>query len=137
MVDAGDAVKIKVPAYPGETFDGRVVHIGDVLDPSSRTVKLRCQVPNPDHRLKPEMFATVEVRDNGKRKVLTVPSKAILSEGDRSYVILAIEDHVFRRRSVDPGPEVDGRVRILGGLIPGEKIVAEGAIFMKREIDSQ
>jgi cobalt-zinc-cadmium efflux system membrane fusion protein len=137
LVSEGDAVTISVPAYPGDTFAGKVAHIGEVIDSVTRTVKVRCVVPNGDHRLKPEMFAKVDVRDSGRRKVIQVPTKAILSEGDKSLVIVAIEGNVFKRRSVDVGPQVDGQVRVLGGLTPGEKIVTDGAIFMKREIDSQ
>jgi cobalt-zinc-cadmium efflux system membrane fusion protein len=137
LVSEGDAVNITVPAYPGETFSGKVGHIAEVMDPATRTVKVRCLVPNPDHRLKPEMFAKVDVRDNGRRKVIQVPSKAVLNEGDKALVIVAIEGNVFKRRLVDVGPEADGQVRVLGGLTPGEKIVTDGAIFMKREIDSQ
>jgi cobalt-zinc-cadmium efflux system membrane fusion protein len=137
LVSEGDAVAIRVPAYPGETFSGRVSHIGEVVDPATRTVKVRCVVPNAGHKLKPEMFAKIDVRDNGRRKVIMVPSKAVLSEGDKSVVVVAIEGNVFRPRRVDVGPETEGQVRILGGLTPGEKIVTEGAIFMKREIESQ
>ena len=61
LVAEGDTVTIHVPAYPGETFAGKVRHIGDVVDPATRTVKIRCVVPNKDHRLKPEMFAKVDV----------------------------------------------------------------------------
>jgi cobalt-zinc-cadmium efflux system membrane fusion protein len=137
LVEQGDAVAIEVPAYPGEKFAGKVTHVGEVVDATTRTVKIRCVVPNPQHRLKPEMYAKVEVRDNGRRKVILVPSKAVLSEGDKSLVIVATEGNVFRARRVDVGPEVDGQVRVLGGLTPGEKIVTDGAIFMKREIESQ
>jgi membrane fusion protein, heavy metal efflux system len=137
LVAEGDAVAIQVPAYPGEKFAGKVGHVGDVVDPATRTVKIRCLVPNKDHRLKPEMFAKVEVSDGGRRKVMSVASKAVLTDGDRTYVIAATEGNVFRIRRVDVGPETDGRVRILGGITPGEKIVTEGAIFMKREIENQ
>jgi cobalt-zinc-cadmium efflux system membrane fusion protein len=137
LVSEGDIVAIRVPAYPGESFAGRVTHIGEVVDPATRTVKVRCLVPNADHKLKPEMFAKVDVRDNGRRKVITVPSKAVLSEGDKSLVVVATEGNVFRARRVDIGPESEGQVRVLGGLTPGEKIVTDGAIFMKREIENQ
>jgi multidrug efflux pump subunit AcrA (membrane-fusion protein) len=83
------------------------------------------------------MFAKVEISDNGRRKVMAIASKAVLADGDRTYVIVATEGNVFRVRRVDVGPETDGRIRILGGLTPGEKIVTEGAIFMKREIENQ
>jgi Cu(I)/Ag(I) efflux system membrane fusion protein len=83
------------------------------------------------------MFARVEVRSSGKQKVIMVPSQAVLSDGDRSLVIVATEGNTFRARRVEVGPETEGKVRVLGGLTPGEKIVTEGAIFMKREIESQ
>src|SRR4051794_18620637 len=137
LVAEGDTVSIQVPAYPGEKFAGKVGHIGDVVDPATRTVKIRCIVPNKDHRLKPEMFAKVEISDSGRHKVMAIASKAVLTDGDRTYVIVATEGNVFRIRRVDVGPETDGRIRVLGGLTPGEKIVTEGAIFMKREIENQ
>jgi membrane fusion protein, heavy metal efflux system len=137
LVAEGDAVDIQVPAYPGEKFPGKVTHVGEVVDPATRTVKLRCVAANPGHRLKPEMFAKVEVRDAGRRKVILVPSKAILTDGDKSLVIVATEGNVFRARRVSVGPEAEGQIRVLGGLQPGEKIVTDGAIFMKREIENQ
>ena len=137
LVAEGDTVAIQVPAYPGEKFAGRVGHIGDVVDPATRTVKIRCVVPNKDHRLKPEMFAKVDVADNGRRKIIGIATKAVLTDGDKTYVIVATEGNVFRLHRVDVGPESEGRIRVLGGLVPGEKIVTEGAIFMKREIENQ
>jgi len=137
LVAEGDTVAIRVPAYPGETFAGQVTHIGDMVDPATRTVKIRCVVPNKDHRLKPEMFAKIDVRDNGKHKIISIDSKAVLTDGDRTSVIVATEGNVFRTRRVDVGPEIDSRIRVIGGLTPGEKIVTEGAIFMKREIENQ
>ena len=137
LVSEGDTVTIQVPAYPGEKFAGRVGHIGDVVDPATRTVKIRCVVPNKDHRLKPEMFAKVDVADNGRRKIIGIATKAVLTDGDKTYVIVATEGNVFRLHRVDVGPESEGHIRVLGGLTTGEKIVTEGAIFMKREIENQ
>jgi cobalt-zinc-cadmium efflux system membrane fusion protein len=137
LVAEGDSVAVQVPAYPGEKFPGRVGHVGDVVDPATRTVKIRCIVPNKDHRLKPEMFAKVDVADNGRRKIMSVASKAVLTDGDKTFVIVATEGNVFRIRRVDVGPQNEGRIRVMGGLTPGEKIVTEGAIFMKREIENQ
>jgi cobalt-zinc-cadmium efflux system membrane fusion protein len=137
LVAEGDAVTIRVPAYPGETFAGKVGHVGDVVDPATRTVKVRCVVENKSRKLKPEMYAKVDVQNAAGRKLILVSAKAVLSEGDKSVVIVATEGDTFRSRRVDVGPETDGQVRILGGLRPGEKIVTDGAIFIKRELDSQ
>jgi len=137
LITEGDAVTIQVPAYPGEKFAGKVTHVAEVIDPATRTVKVRCVVPNKDHRLKPEMFAKVDISDGGRHKVVTIATKAVLADGDKSFVIVATEGNVFTLRRVDVGADTEGRVRVLGGLNPGEKIVTEGAIFMKREIENQ
>jgi len=136
LVTEGAKVSIRVPAYPGQTFPGRVKHIGEVVDPNTRTVKIRCVVDNPGHRLKPEMFAKIDVETPGGTKLITVPAKAVLNDGDKAMVVVASEGNVFRTRTVQVGPEVDGNVRIISGLAAGEKIVTSGAIFMKQEIDS-
>jgi membrane fusion protein, heavy metal efflux system len=136
LVTEGAKVSIRVPAYPGQTFPGRVKHIGEVVDPATRTVKIRCVVDNPGHRLKPEMFAKIDVETPGGTKLITVPAKAVLNDGDKAMVVVATEGNVFRTRTVQVGPEVEGNVRIISGLTAGEKIVTSGAIFMKQEIDS-
>ena len=134
-VEPGAAARVSVPAYPGQTFAGTVKHIGDVVDASTRTVKVRCVVANADHRLKPEMFAKMVVENASNRKFIAVPSKAVLNDGEASVVVVATEGNVFRARKVEVGPDTDGQVRIVAGLTPGEKIVTDGAIFMKRDID--
>lgn len=136
LVTEGAKVSVRVPAYPGQTFAGRVKHIGEVVDPNTRTVKIRCVVDNPGHRLKPEMFAKIDVETPGGTKLITVPAKAVLNDGDKAMVVVASEGNVFRTRVVQVGPEVESNVRIISGLTAGEKIVTAGAIFMKQEIDS-
>jgi cobalt-zinc-cadmium efflux system membrane fusion protein len=135
LVEKGSDVAVRVPAYPSDSFPGKVVHVGEVLDPASRTVKLRCSVPNADHRLKPEMFAKLELLGAKGKKVLLIPSTSVLADGEKSRVVI-VDGSVFRVRQVIVGPEIDGRVRVLDGLKPGERIVTDGALFLKSEIDS-
>jgi len=135
-VRAGDAVEVTVPAYPGVAFAGRVAAVGEVVDPATRTLKIRCVVPNADHRLKPEMFATVRLRAARATAPIGIPVKALLTDGDNATVIVASEGNLFRARRVEVGDETDGVVPVYGGLTLGEKIVTDGAIFLKREIDS-
>ena len=137
LVEDDAPVTITVPAYPADTFSGRVKHIGEVVDANTRTVKVRCIAENPGHRLKPEMFARVNVQGKAGHKVILVPSKAILNDGEKFLVVVASEGITFRVRHVTVGPDIDGRARILSGLTIGEKIVTDGAIFMRREIESQ
>jgi cobalt-zinc-cadmium efflux system membrane fusion protein len=135
LVQAGQGVAVRVPAYPGESFAGKIGLIGEVVDPTTRTVKVRCIIPNPDHKLKPEMFAKVDLQDKTGRSVLQIPTKAVLSDGEKTKVVVATEGNVFRVRAVDLGPEVDGLVRVIGGIRPGERIVTDGALFLKHEIE--
>jgi membrane fusion protein, heavy metal efflux system len=135
LVTQGASVGVRVPAYPGEMFPGKVEHVGEVLDPVSHTVKLRCVVPNPGSRLKPEMFAKIELTDEG-HKTIVLPSKAILTDSEHTSVIVALENHIYRQRFVETGPEADGKVRIMSGIKPGENVVTDGTIFLKREMES-
>jgi len=136
LVTAGAPVNVRVPAYAGETFAGKADHVGDVLDPVTHTVKLRCVVPNPQKRLKPEMFARVEITSTAERKAISLPSRAILTDSRHTRVIVAGEGNVFRQRLVEVGPENDGKVRVSSGIQPGERVVTDGAIFLKREMES-
>lgn len=128
-------VSIRVPAYPDQTFPGTVAHIGDMVDPQTRTVKIRCTVPNPQHRLKPEMFAQVDVRSGSGNKVMLIPSKAAINEGQITKVIVVSDDHIFRLRRIYIGPQIDDKVRVLSGLSRNEKIVTDGALFLKQDIE--
>jgi len=134
MVENGSPAHLHAPAYPDETFDGVVSYVGDVVDAQSRTVKIRCVFPNKDHRLKPEMFVKVDVESKAGRKVILIPSKAVLNEGEVTKAIVALDGNLFRERVIEVGPERDGKVRVLGGLRPGEKIVTDGALFVQDEI---
>jgi cobalt-zinc-cadmium efflux system membrane fusion protein len=135
-VQPGAAMRLEVPAYPGEWFAGKVGHVGDVVDTQTRTVKIRCVVPNPDNRLKPEMFAKIEISSSNNRNALYLPTRAIINDGETSKVVVAGENNTFHARTVQVGPSVDGTVRILSGVKPGEKVVTEGALFLKQELDT-
>ncbi len=134
LVSAGDHVTLHAVAYPNETFEGGIGYVGDVVDPMTRTVKLRCVFANPEHRLKPEMFAKVEVHTKPGKKVIMIPAKAVLNEGEVAKAIVEETPGVFRERSLEIGPEHDGRVRVLSGLRPSEKIVTDGALFLDNEL---
>ncbi len=136
LITSGAVVNVRVPAYPGDTFPGTVAHLGDVVDPTSRTVKLRCVVPNPNGKLKPEMFAKIALADAAGKQVLVIPARAVLNEAGKFRVIV-VEGNTFRPVSVEVGPEVDGHVRVLGGLKAGDKVVTDGALFLKHDIDNK
>lgn len=137
LVKNGGGVTVRVPAYPGRGFDGTVTHVGDVLDPNSRTVKVRCTVPNGDGLLKPEMFAKAELKDTSGAKVIVLPASAVLTDSSKQVVMIVEPGNNYRPRPVEVGPEVNGQVRVLSGLKPGEQVVTDGAIYLKDEFDSR
>lgn len=133
LVQVGARVNVHVPAYPSESFAGKVVHIHDTVDPETRTVKVRCLLDNPGGRLKPEMFAKVELSSPEGPKAIVIPTMAVLNDGDQSIVLVVGEDQVFKSAKVQVGPEHLGMVRVLSGLKPGQQIVTQGALFLQRE----
>lgn len=136
-VKEGDTAEVRVAAWPAEVWKGTVKHVGEVVDPATRTVKVRIEVPNPDGRLKPEMFAKVTLTERSREPTVTIPVSALISDGERNRVIVADAQGNFRARDVEVGPEHEGQVRVLGGLQPGEKIVVEGALYVKSELEKQ
>ncbi|BDG04682.1 efflux RND transporter periplasmic adaptor subunit [Anaeromyxobacter oryzae] len=135
QVAEGQAASVKVAGFPGKVFEGRVGHVGDLVDPATRTVKVRIEVANPDRLLKPEMFARVSLRGAPGEAVLTVPAQAVLSDGEASAVVVALGEGRFQKRTIESGPEQDGRVRVLAGLAPGDQVVVDGALFLRAAID--
>jgi cobalt-zinc-cadmium efflux system membrane fusion protein len=126
----GSKAEVRVAAWPGRVWEGKIAYVGDTVDPQSRTVKVRVEVQNPDQKLKPEMFARVTLRGGETAPTLAVPSQAVLSDGAASAVVLALGEGRYQRRTVEAGPEHDGRVRILAGLAPGDRVVVDGAIYL-------
>lgn len=134
LIVAGAKVEVEVPAYPNEKFMGTVAHLADVVDPLTRTVKLRCVVPNGTGRLKPEMFATMRLAEAAGKGVVLISSKAVLNDGPKTVVVVATGNS-FELRPVAVGAEIDRRVRVLSGLVAGEKIVTDGALFVRQAIE--
>lgn len=127
----GVALDIEVKQLPGERFKGVIRRVADFVDPQSRTIKVRCEVPNPDRRLKGEMFAQalVALPANGKP---VVPAPAVMLLGKQRFVLVADGPGRFRRQVVEAGPERDGRIEIDRGLQAGEQVVVEGNLHLAR-----
>jgi cobalt-zinc-cadmium efflux system membrane fusion protein len=131
----GDPATIRLDAYPDRVFTGKVDWVGDILDPVTRTAKVRCLLPNPDRLLKPEMYQMVNIAVRGQ-KMVVVPRRAVVRLGGETVVFVqggerADGQVVFKRRRVVANEEKPGgEVPILDGLRPGEKVVVRGAIFV-------
>jgi len=134
-VSKGVAVTVTVEAYPDETFSGTIVYVGDVVDPTTRTIKVRCNVTNRDLKLKPEMFARVRLRVGSSRPVLALPKEAVIEVGGQAYVFVQAADGRYVRRPVVTGTMSGDTIQIREGLQSGERVVVKGALLLKGEME--
>jgi cobalt-zinc-cadmium efflux system membrane fusion protein len=124
-VRLGQEVKVTVTAFPESTFAGRVILVSSVVDPDTRTVKVRTEVPNRDGRLKPDMFASVEVVTAVRRTAISIPLSAVLDDGGKQVVFVADGDE-YKKKDVTLGLKSNDRVEIIDGLNAGDKVVVKG-----------
>jgi len=126
----GQCVEVKVPAYPGQIFEGRVSYIGDVLKEDTRTITVRSEVPNKGGLLKPGMFADIRVCLEQRSDSLVLPNEALLEDG-KETVVFVRRNGQFIRRPVKKGISDDGYVEILEGVKEGEEVVTRGNYQIK------
>jgi membrane fusion protein, copper/silver efflux system len=125
-------VNITLAYYPGRVYRGKVTYVYPQLDSTTRTLKVRIEVPNPDFALKPDMYANAEVKiDYGRR--LVVPQEAVLDSGSEQTIFIAHEGGYFEPRKVQLGAKVDNNFIILGGLKAGERVVTSANFLVDSE----
>lgn len=131
-VKLGQEVKVKVTAFPASSFSGRVILVSSVVDPDTRTVKVRTEVPNPDGRLKPDMFANVEIITELHSTAISIPQSAVLNDGGKTVVFVA-EGSGYKKRQVTAGIQSNDRVEIIDGLNAGDKVVVKGNYLLLQQ----
>jgi multidrug efflux pump subunit AcrA (membrane-fusion protein) len=133
-VKVGQDASFSVLAYPGETFHGKVVRIANEVETESRTVEARIEVSNADGRLKPGMFADVEIVTTVLADVIVIPDSALQTDEDNQIVFVALDGNKFQKHVVKLGLEQGGRAQVIEGLTAGKKIVTEGSFILKSEM---
>lgn len=133
-IHKGQEVKISVNAYPGEIFVGKITYVSDFLDPTTRTAKVRCEVSNPQDRLKLEMFATIHIPTRISRAAVMIPLAAVQDLDGRPVAFVRVDDTQFQKRELQLGTESDGWVEVKKGVKAGEQVVTEGAFMIKSEL---
>jgi multidrug efflux pump subunit AcrA (membrane-fusion protein) len=136
LVAKGTPAEIRLDAFPGETFHGRVNNIRPVIDPLSRTTQVEIKLPNPRHRIKPGMFAKVDLVLKRETNVEIIPFDAVLGESDK-YVFVA-QDGKAVKKPVTLGLQQEENVEVSSGLtaqdkviVLGERVISEGAKIME------
>jgi membrane fusion protein (multidrug efflux system) len=127
VVTPGLGIAAVSPAFPDQPFRGTIDTIDPVLDPNTRAVKVRALLPNPDLKLKPGMLLTVTI-ESAPRLALSVPELAVVGEGEARYVYVVGPGDRVKRTPVRTGTRMDGRIEIVEGLRPGQKVVTEGVV---------
>ena len=131
-LSVGAPARIKVEAWPDQSFAGVVSYLSDTVDPATRTVQARINVANPGHRLKPGMFAHAEIQSTGGgREMLIAPASAIYDVNGDKAVFVQTEPHVFALRPVVVGASGHEEVEIFSGVRAGERVVTHGGLLLK------
>jgi cobalt-zinc-cadmium efflux system membrane fusion protein len=130
-IRVGQNASITVDTYPNEHFNGRVAYISDVLDPQTRTARVRCEVANGDLKLKTDMFASIELPTKFDKQAVTVPTSALQEVEGKSVVFIRRSQIQFEKRDVEKGATVNGQTEITRGLKVGEPVVTQGSFHLK------
>lgn len=132
-VNVGQKAKIKINAYPGEIFEGRIAYVYPTLKAETRTVPVRIELANPKGRLKPAMYAEVEIPVAGAAQVVTVPNSAVIDSGSKQVVIVQLGDGRFEPRAVRLGQRGGEFVQVLEGVKEGEMVVSSANFLIDAE----
>ena len=133
LVEAGDPVTLTLEYLPGREWTGRIDYVYPEIDPETRTARVRIPLANPDHALKPDMFAEIEIAAGRREGVLTIPREALIRTGGKPRVVLALGDGRFKSIEVEAGRIGDERAVILAGLKAGERVVTSAQFLIDSE----
>jgi membrane fusion protein, copper/silver efflux system len=128
----GMPATLSLQAFPNRIFKGKVIFIDPILDPKTRTAKVRIEFPNPKGELKPEMFGEVTLQTE-KREGLRIPADAVIDSGSKKVVFVALGEGKLQPREVQVGPVTGDAVEVLSGLEAGEKVVTRANFLVDSE----
>ncbi|ORU92159.1 MAG: hypothetical protein A6F72_04325 [Cycloclasticus sp. symbiont of Poecilosclerida sp. N] len=132
-VKVGDPAEVRLPYLPGKVWKGRVDHIYPSLDKTTHSLKVRLVFDNPGERLKPNMFAKVNIFSGAKNNILIIPTEALIRTGASERVIIANDDGTFESRTVTSGLESGDYVELLSGVSESERVVVSGQFLIDSE----
>ena len=136
LIHPGENVDVTTLAYPGKIYKGRIDKIMNVLDPTSKVMKVRVILPNPDYTLKPEMYASITVSDKENKKCLSVPTSAVIFDNSQYYVLVFHSKSDVRITPVKWINAVGDRTFIAAGVNEGDHVIASQAILIYNALNS-
>ncbi|MDJ0852645.1 MAG: efflux RND transporter periplasmic adaptor subunit, partial [Myxococcota bacterium] len=133
-VERGLTGNVELASLPGAAFRGPVTHVAPFLDPKTRTAEVRLELPNPEGRLKPEMFGNVTIEAAPHPAATAIPSEAVIRSGTRALAIVALGDGRFDPREVELGLDTGaGWTEVVRGVEPGEEVVVSSQFLIDSE----
>lgn len=130
QVKAGQVLQITLDALPDRTWAGKVFAINPLIDSSGRAIAIRAEVPNPDSRLRPGMFARVRLLTSAAKDSLIIPEESIFPVGDDKYVYKVVEGRA-QRQKIEIGQRRGTQVEVTGGLTKDDVVVTAGVIKLR------
>lgn len=131
LVAAGRPAKVGVAAYATQPFEAKVGFVSDAVNPKTRRVTVRCNVPNPRGLLKPDMYCRVSLGEETPRPMVVVPAASIQEIDGKPHVFVAAAGGKFEKREVSLGATEGGTVEVRSGVKAGEKVAAQGSFLLK------
>ena len=128
----GTPFAVRLHLDPAQSVSGRVESVSEFLDPTTRTLKVRGSLANPDRKLRAEMLVSVDLEPDDESPVPEVPVGAVFLKGDKHYLYVEDEPGSFERREVAVGAEHDGWLPVLSGIDPRHRVVTQGAILLEK-----
>ncbi len=129
-VHVGQPVELTFDSLSNQTFSGRINYVASVLDPQTRTLTIRADVPNPGLTLKPDMFARLNMMVENK-SLLSVPKSAIQRKGDYNFAYVKVQEHRYEERRVEVGVENEQSIEVTKGLKRSENVVSQGTLALQ------
>ena len=133
-VQPGRPVAIEVDAFPNERFAAKVAWVGEIVDPATRRVPVRCTLLNPYRRLKPEMYARATLLAEHGERAVRVPNEALVTEGLYTFAFVERAPGEFERRKLSLAFQTPESSYVLSGLVAGERVVVGGALLLNAEL---
>lgn len=131
-VAVGKSVEAEIPSLPDVKIRGHISWVSSTVNPETRTVRVRMDLPNPNRRFKPAMLANMLLKDAAQVKPV-VPAAAVVREGDETFVFVETQKGTFQLRPVQLGEEFDGQVVLVDGITEKDKVVTAGAFHLNNE----
>jgi cobalt-zinc-cadmium efflux system membrane fusion protein len=131
-IRVGKAAEAEIPALPGERITGKLSFVSAIVNPDTRTVRVRMNLPNPKQRYKPAMLTTMTLVDGAEKRVV-IPETAVVRENNADHVFVETAPDTFVLRRVELGDDAGDLRVVVAGITPEERIVTNGAFHLNNE----